>query len=311
MKSDRIAVLGATGQIGKRVVESLRSRGVPVRAFGRNLQSYDGAGIQFHSIRGYVPGEIAAGLEGCSSVIAALGLPYRTTVWRSQWVPLVESVAQACAIAGLPLTFLDNLYVYGQPTSAMTETTKLDPQGRKGAIRQLGWNELARRQASGQDIVVCRATDFIGRDVETSILPWQGIERCAKGKKTLSWLGRLDQLHSFASASQVADALTVVACDPLQRKTPVLHLPVLATVTGNGFAEALSAAVGHRITVHGLSKPIVGIAGAVSPTAREQYEMMYAVDNDFILNDDLFRRNNPGFPEVDLPVFLRSEMQPA
>ena len=308
MKSVRIAVLGATGQIGKRVVKSLHDRGISITAFGRNVQSYDEAGIECRVTRSYQPDEIAEGLAGCSSVIAALGLPYRTAAWRSRWVPLVESVAQACAVTGLPLTFLDNLYVYGQPAGAMTETTELHPHSRKGAIRQLGWNELARRQASGQDIVVCRATDFIGRGVETTILPWQSIKRCAQGKKSLSWLGRLDKLHSFASASDVAYGLTLVACDPMQRTTPVVHMPVLATVTASEFAEALSAAVGHRITAPSLSKPIVGIAGAVSPSAREQYEMMYAVNNNFILNDDLFRRNNPGFPRGDLSAFLRSEL---
>ena len=49
----RVAVLGATGQIGRHVVESLSRRGVPARACGRNVPEHDEGGVQYRAIAGY------------------------------------------------------------------------------------------------------------------------------------------------------------------------------------------------------------------------------------------------------------------
>jgi nucleoside-diphosphate-sugar epimerase len=305
----RLAVLGAAGQIGRLVVESLSRRGVPARACGREVRERDEDSIQYRPIAGYGRDQIAPALAGCSSVIATLGLPYRARIWSAQWPGLVSSVADACADAALPLTLLDNLYAYGRPAGPLTEQSPLAPCSRKGTARLEGWRLLEQRRQDGLDVVTGRAADFIGAGVQTTILPWRNIERCARGRaRALTWLGSLDAPHSLASARETADALVAIALDPAQRGDPVVHLPVLVTVTGREFTRALSAAAGHKVSARALGKPVVGLAGLVSATAREQHEMMYAVEDSFILSDATFRNRNPRFPAGNLAAFLSREL---
>jgi hypothetical protein len=83
---------------------------------------------------------------------------------------------------------------------------------------------------------------------------------------------------------------------------------VLATATAREFTRTLSAAAGHKVSVRALGKSAVGLAGLVSASAREQHEMMYAVDGSFVLSDTTFRRRNPRFPAGDLAAFFRHEL---
>lgn len=305
----RVAVLGAAGQVGRLVVESLRGRGVPTRACGRSVREREEDGIQYRSITGYGRDQLTSALVGCSSVIAALGLPYRAGIWAAQWPGLVSSVADACADAAVPLTLLDNVYVYGRPTGPLTEQSPLVPCSRKGTARLEGWRMLERRRQDGLDVVVGRATDFIGADVQTTILPWRNIERCARGRaRTLTWLGSLDTPHSLASAREIADALVAIALDPAQRGDPVVHLPVLATVTAREFTRTLSEVADCKVSARALGKPVVALAGLVNASAREQYEMMYAAEGSFVLGDTAFRSHNPRFPAGDLAAFFRREL---
>lgn len=284
------AVLGSSGQIGSLVVGSLVAAGQSVRACSRTAPAADRPGVDERQLPGYTRSDLTAALDGCSAVIATIGLPYRAQTWLDQWPPLVESIASACADLAVPLTLLDNVYLYGDAPSPLTEDSPLRPCSRKGQARLEGWTAIRRRIDDGQDIVVCRAADFLGPGAQTTILPWRFVTGCLDGtRRSLPWMGSADAQHSFSFTGEIADALVRISSDTRFRAHPVIHLPVLQPFSGRQLADALTALRGTKIAVRALPGAVISVAAWFSQAAREQKEMWYQVERDFIVSDDLIR----------------------
>lgn len=286
------AVVGASGQVGSLVLDELALAGLPAVAVGRSAPPTVPAGVAVRPAARYDRAALRTALTGCGAVVATLGLPYAARTWEEGWAPLVDAVAGACADLGLPLTLLDNVYVYGAAAGVLTETTPLAPCSRKGAARLAGWRVLERHAGTGLDVVVCRAADFLGPGATTTVLPWDAVVAAARAARpALPWLGDPDAVHTFAATPEVAAALVRVAHEPALRAGRVLHLPVVEPVTGRTLAAALGRARGDGRTVRlrPLRAPVVRVAALVSRAAREQVEMMYQVERDQLVGDDRIR----------------------
>ena len=289
--TQRIAVIGATGQIGSAVVRELVRREVEVVAVGRSPFGGDRtAGASSRTVSSYARDELAGALEGTDHAIVTLGLPYRADVWEAEWPRLTTEVAGAAAQAGTPLTFLDNLYAYGAATSPIGEDAPLTPCSRKGTARLKGFRVLQAARGNGLDVVVCRAADFAGPGAETTILPWSGVVAAATGRsRSLRWFGDPDAPHSFVTPDAVAAGLVTAATDPGLRRQDVLHLPAMRPFTGRELAERLGGGAGRKVRLTTLGTAALSLAGLVSGPAREQREMMYQVEGPYVLDDSRYR----------------------
>src|SRR5215467_1240825 len=73
-----LTLFGATGKVGKRVVQMALASGNKVRAFGRNVEGFideDLRNQNFAAIKGYVfsSGDVFDAIKGCDAVLSALG----------------------------------------------------------------------------------------------------------------------------------------------------------------------------------------------------------------------------------------------
>ncbi len=276
-----VAVVGAGGQVGRAVVDALVDRDVEVVQVGRNGS---GPGV----ISRYDATELGRALQGCDAAVATLGLPYRAAVWRAEWPPLVAAVGQACAQVGVPLTFLDNLYAVGAPSGPITESSPPRPCSEKGRARLAGLHELDQARAAGLDAVVCRASDFVGPGVDVTVLPWRALDGALRNG-SLTWYGRRDVQHSYAWVPEIARCLVEVALRPEMRDGEVVNLPVLAPVTGDQVAAAVSDLRGATVRLRVMGDKTIRAASLVSSAAREQREMMYEFCQDFVVDDHRIR----------------------
>jgi nucleoside-diphosphate-sugar epimerase len=313
----KIAVIGGTGQIGRRLVRLLAGGGRTVAAVSRHGASVPGALAPNTSdpgpastdrpvpgtvmpIAGDVrrPAELAERLDGCESAIVTLGLPYRSKIWEAQWPGLMAGVVELARLTGWRVTVLDNAYVYGAPTGPLTERTALAPCSAKGAARLRGFEALRTGIEEGLDLTVCRASDYLGPGAETTIVPWTPLLKAARarGKARLSWIGDPATRHAYAWTPDVAAALAQVHDQRPETADGVIHLPATTPFTGNELATALAAATGHRLRLAPLGPRLMRLAAIVAPMAREQADMMYGVDRDYVLDDSLFRAQFPDFP---------------
>ncbi|KSW30015.1 NAD-dependent epimerase/dehydratase family protein [Cellulomonas sp. B6] len=292
MSAAPTAVLGASGQVGRLVLDALVAAGHEAVAVGRTAPRDVPDGVTVRVVPSYDGVALADALTGCGAVVATLGLPYRSAVWTAQWPTLVAAVTAACRGTGLPLTFLDNVYVYGDAREPLRETTPLRPCSRKGEARLAGWHVLAAHADAGHDVVVCRAADFLGPGASLGIVPWPAVVAAAgAGRPALPWLGDPDAPHSFALTTEVAAALVQVAHDPSMRTDTVLHLPAVEPTTGRALADALGRVRtdGRTVRLRALRSPVVRAAALVNGAAREQAEMMYQVEHEQLVDDSVVR----------------------
>ena len=298
MTPGRVAVVGSSGQIGALVTDHLVHHGIPVRAISRSPRSAeDTAAIQCATISAYTREELGHALTGCTHVISTLGLPYKARLWQREWAPMVEELLNACHMSSLPLTILDNMYVYGKAESPITEHSRLAPCSRKGQARLEGWRRMQAFQQRGMDLVVCRAADFIGPGAETTILPWSSISAVLDSRvTTLRWLGDAQCRHSFSHTADIAEALVNVCTTSEMRDQEVLHLPTISPFSGNELEGFLTTVVGRRIRLQVTPASLVRIAGMFSGPAREQSEMMYQVEREYVVSDARYRELNPQSP---------------
>ncbi len=294
----RIGVIGASGQIGCEVLDVLRESEVDYVAICRSADGLGGGRrCEVRQLRDYSAEELTRCLQGCTDAIVTLGLPYRAKVWLAEWPSLVRSVLSAASARRIPLTFLDNMYVYGKARGPLSETSPLQPCARKGVARRSGLAEIQRAREDGCDVVVCRAADFLGPGAETTVVPWSAVKAaCAGRSASIRWFGDADAPHSFACPAEVAAGLVAVCTGGGIRRHDVVHMPALRPLSGNDLAASVSRVSGRKVRLMPVGSAMLSIAGLVSPAAREQREMMYEFDQAYVVDDSLFRSAFPDFP---------------
>lgn len=283
----RIAVIGAGGQIGHRLVRVLGGQGRQVAAIARRPPAEALAtGVDWRTADAGDADGLARALAGCEVAVATLGLPYDLVAWETRWPALARSVSAAVGATGARLVWLDNCYAYGRTTGPIAEDCPLRPASRMGAARARGSAILADAEASGLQLTVARAADFIGRGVDTTVLSWRALSG-ARRTGRLSWIGDPRTVHSYARADEVAEALAALALRA--SATGTWHLPALLPTTGGQLCAALGELAGRRVRPLPVPGWSMRLAGPFSPAARAAADMAYLTAEDFVLDDGRFR----------------------
>jgi nucleoside-diphosphate-sugar epimerase len=128
-------VIGFGGAISQSLVPRLISEGKQVTVVSRSGGAVDGANSIKADALNYQ--DLFKAIPEGSAVYILVGLPYRRSVWRAQWPPLIENVIRICTEKQAFLLFFDNVYMYGPVNGAMTETTPHRPTSEKGKVRFL------------------------------------------------------------------------------------------------------------------------------------------------------------------------------
>lgn len=255
-------------------------------------------------VKTYGSRELSEALIGCDHVIVTLGMPYRSALWQQQWPLLMSAVVEAGGKSAVPITILDNVYLYGD-ASPFKEDSINNPISRKGWARYDGWKMLSAARERGQDIVTCRSADFLGPGAERTLMPWSALVGAVQGtRKILPWIGSGNVLHSFSHPEDVAEGLIRCCIDPRLRTGTVLHLPTIAPFTGRQMVAEISKFTSERVWLLPIRSGLVALAGVVNTQARELSEMMYQSENDFLVDDSRYRAVDGGFPRRQLGMIL-------
>jgi uncharacterized protein YbjT (DUF2867 family) len=85
MRSGPVAVAGATGSLGRQVVQALRRRGVRVRALGRDEERLQAVTVEEHRICDLRrPASLAGVLDGMDAVVVCSGASMAIGRWRER-----------------------------------------------------------------------------------------------------------------------------------------------------------------------------------------------------------------------------------
>ncbi|RUV38271.1 SDR family oxidoreductase [Mesorhizobium sp. M7A.F.Ca.MR.148.00.0.0] len=204
-----IAILGASGRLGRVVAKAFIDAGYEVRAVTRN-------------------GKVPAELKGATAVagdaldrealiratqgvdIIFNGLNPIYTDW-GKCLPMAQNVMAACHANGALHLFPGTVYNYGSPMPAViSEDTPFHPSTQKGRIR-CAMEELFRREADAGRVrtILLRAGDFFGGTGSGS---WFDLIVAAKINKGIYTApGPVDLVHEWAYLPDLAMAFVGLA----------------------------------------------------------------------------------------------------
>ena len=286
----RHVVVGSGGAIAYSLVPQLLSEKKRVTVVSRSGRVVAGADAIAADASDYQ--ELAAVIPEESAVYVLVGLPYRISVWRAQWPPLIENVIRVCAEKRALLVFFDNVYMYGPVQGEMTETAPHRPTSEKGKVRAQVADMLLEAFSSGRvNGVIARSADFYGPGADLNGIPNVVIlERLLAGKSA-QWIIDADKVHSLTYAPDCGRALPLLVADE-SSYNQVWHLPTARQpITMRRFAEIAADEVGSPARVSVLPKWMLKLVGLFDKTLRELPEMGYQNDRDYIFDSSKFERH--------------------
>lgn len=280
-------VFGATGGIGRAVVEELVRRGRRVRAVSRDGARVDGA--EPMAADASQPDAATAAAAGAAVVYHCVNPGY--TQWPELLPPVSRSILQAAEAAGAKLVYADNLYAYGPVEGPLREDLAAAATGRKGRTRVAVADEMLAAQRAGRvRVAIGRASDYYGLNGANSNAGEPVFGRAVAGKRP-AWNGRLDQPHTLHFLPDLARGLVALA-DHRRADGDLWHLPAAPPLTAQQFFDLVFEAAGRPTPARAqtLSPPMLAIAGIFSPLMRELRETAYQFREPFVIDSSKFER---------------------
>lgn len=218
-----VAVTGAAGYVGGRLVAHLRQHGIPVRALARrpvpwvdDVVAVDLAGADDHVVTG--------ALDGCCSVVHLAGasevrFAADPDTALAETVLAAQRVARAAAAAGIDRVVLaSTVHVYGtalRPGATVDHRTVPEPR-HPYAVARLAAEHLVA--SSVPSPVALRLTNAVGAPLDGRIDRWTLVanELCASAARreplVLRSTGR--QWRDFVDLGDVCRVLAAAATEP-------------------------------------------------------------------------------------------------
>ncbi|MEZ5989599.1 MAG: hypothetical protein R3F30_10810 [Planctomycetota bacterium] len=277
-------VFGASGPLGRALVDRLHAEGEPVRAVHRRGDMEAPAGVDV------VAGD-AADPEGpawrdAGVAYCCVGFPGYAR-WPELWPPVVDGLLAGAARTGARLVFADNLYAYGPVDAPMRADQPAREHGRKPALRARLARRMLDADAAGRvRVALVRGSDFYGPWVREAMLGERVFGNVLAGRPA-ELLFDADQPHSYAFIDDYARALVSVARDE-GAFGRVWHVPHAGPLTTRGVVERVHALAGKPVRIRVVPPWMVTVLGLFVPVLREFREMRFVWDRPYVVDSSAY-----------------------
>ena len=281
---DRYVVLGASGGVGRALVDELVRSGRQVRAVSRSALQGSGAAESVAADVSTADGARLA-CAGATVVFHAAQPPYHR--WSEEFPAMTANVIAAAGAAGAKLVMVDNLYMYGPTEGRLVERLPRAATGRKGMVRARMEGQLLDAHASGAlRVTIGRLSDYYGPHGPNSTPMALVLEPAAHGK-AMRWPGSTTALHTLHVLEDAARGLIVLADNDLADGA-VWHLPAAPAVTGEEFMALVNRFLPKPVKAGSIGTSTMRIGGLFSKNAKETVECMYQWTAPFVVDSSAF-----------------------
>jgi nucleoside-diphosphate-sugar epimerase len=237
------------------------------------------------------PEELSSAIEGSDIVYLTAGIKYSLPAWQEQWPLIMKNTLQACRNLNAKLVFFDNVYAYGHVNGWMTESTPYHPSSEKGKVRQAIAEMLMDAVDEGKiQAIIARSADFYGPNATTSFTKMLIFDKLTKGKKP-QWMVNDEVKHSFTYTPDAAKAVALLGNTPAAFDQ-IWHLPTdHNALSGREFIEMAAETFdsdNNDFTV--LKKWMLALVGAFTPLVKENMEMLYQFEFDYLFDSTKFEK---------------------
>ena len=284
-----VALIGATGAIGKSVVAALRQKNQSYRTVGRSQATLEKefGRDSLAEIAIWNPDDeesIRTALRGTTSAVYMVGVPY--TDFHLHPILMQRVINAAIAEEVDRLVLIGTLYVFGRPQSArMTEDHPREPHTFKGSKRK-EQEDLVLEAHSTSKIrtAILRLPDFYGPGVERSLLT--DLFVAARQNRKANLIGPIDRPHEFVFVPDVGPVVTKLLDTPAAFGQ-AWNLGGVGVTTQLELAQmAFRGAPRYRSA----GKRMLRLLGLSDPFLREFVEMHYLVTEPLIVDDSALQQ---------------------
>jgi nucleoside-diphosphate-sugar epimerase len=279
-------VVGA-GAVGMATARLLAARGDQVRLVSRRGTGPEHPSVERIGADATDSAALARIAHGAVAVYNCAAPPYHR--WTLDWPLLADALLDAAEATGAVLVSAGNLYLYGPVDGPMTEDLPLAAPGPKGRVRASMWADaLAAHRAGRVRVTEVRGSDYLGARGQSQ-LGDRVVPRLLAGR-AVQVLGSADQPHSWTFVDDVARLLVTVAGDE-RAWGRAWHVPTEPPRTQREAVTDLCRVAGVTpVEVRVLHRPLVRLAGVVSPTIREVGEVLYQFTRPFVIDSGAAER---------------------
>ncbi|HEU0203130.1 MAG TPA: NAD-dependent epimerase/dehydratase family protein [Burkholderiaceae bacterium] len=276
-------ILGANGVIAHELARTLRQSTERIRLVSRHPRRVNPTDQTV--VADLLDAEATArAVAGSEVAYLVAGLKYDTAVWQAQWPRVMRNVIDACLRHGSRLVFFDNVYAYGRVDGAMAEDTPFNPCSRKGEVRaQIATLLLDAMRAGELQALIARSADFYGPGA-TQSFPHATVFTRLKVGKTPQWAGNPRAVHTFTFTPDAGRAVAVLGQAP-RAYGRTWHLPTRKErMTGESFVRLACELANRPYALRAAPRWILRLMGLFMPVLRENDEMMYQFEYDYIFD---------------------------
>ncbi|MEM7132142.1 MAG: NAD-dependent epimerase/dehydratase family protein [Chloroflexota bacterium] len=303
--SNNLHVIFGTGPVGLAIMDVLYEKGYRVRLVNRSGKTSEKLPAEVELFSGDLSDQEVAvkAAEGAVVLYNSLNPPYNK--WAELFPTLQANAIAAAEASNAKLAVIDNLYLYGEPNcQPMTENTLHNAHTKKGKVRaQMAQDLMAAHKAGRVQVVVGRASDFVGPRVMQSTLGGDFVFKTAVAGKPARVVGDVDQPHSYTYMPDIGRALVTLA-ENEDAFGQVWHLPTPPAISTQKTLEMIYDAAGHPLKMQVAPKWLLRLMGFFNSDAAEMVEMVYEFEQPFTIDDSKFV-NRFGWQATELDVAIK------
>ncbi|MBA2592089.1 MAG: NAD-dependent epimerase/dehydratase family protein [Pseudomonadota bacterium] len=287
--TDLVALVGATGAIGKSVAAALRQQARPYRVIGRSRTALEKTfgGDPLAEVAVWDPDNeqsIREALRGVAAAVYMVGVPY--TDFHLHPILMGRVIDAAIAEKVDRLLLIGTLYVFGRPQSSrVTENHPKEPHTLKGRKRKEQEDLVLAAHGTGKiRTTVLRLPDFYGSGLERSLL--SDLFVAVKQNRKAKLIGPIDRPHEFVFVPDVGPVVTRLLDTPATFGR-AWNLGGVGVTTQ---LELAQLAYGGRPRYMVAGKTMLRLLGLFDPFLREFVEMHYLLTDPLIVDDSALQQ---------------------
>lgn len=287
--TELVALVGATGAIGKSVAAALDQQGRPYRVIGRSQRGIEEV-FRDHPLAKVATWDpeneasIREAFKGVTALVYAVGVPY--TDFHLHPILMRRVMEAAIAEKVDRLLLIGTLYVFGEPQmERIAEDHPREPHTFKGHKRKEQEDIVLQAHTTGQiKTSVLRLPDFYGPGVERSLLT--DLFMAVKQNRKAKLIGPVDLPHEFVFVPDVGPVVVKLLDTPAAFGR-AWNLGGAGVTTQ---LELAQMAYGGRPRYIVAGKTMLKLMGLFDPFMRELVEMNYLMTHPLIVNDSALQQ---------------------